>query len=155
MPATTIDTVAAAFVTAIAAVTPRMQEGRTVRTWKNYEGDRPPSADARWFRLDWDTEGHTPGGWFGRTGSSSTSWVETEYTLTIWVDYGGLPRHRSKVLADDDLYQLRDILNRLKSTVDGLRWVEAIDWAYSPASTDPNQAQVLLQYRVQIMKARA
>lgn len=135
--------------TAIEAVTPRIVEQSGTAQWRHYRGPRRASADARWFRFEWDDDGYTVGGFMG------PQWVETDYTLTLHVDYGGLPEHRVKVMAGDDLYQLRDVLNRLKSTVDGLRWVEAIDWGFAPRVQDQNQAQVLLQYLVRIMKARA
>ncbi|MBK8241630.1 MAG: hypothetical protein IPK74_39485 [Deltaproteobacteria bacterium] len=149
MPATTIDTVETAMRAAIEATTPRIVEQSGTATWRHYRGPRHPGTDARWFRFQWDDEGYTVGGFMG------PQWVETDYTLSIFVDYGGLPEHRVKVIAGDDLYQLRDVLNRLKSTVGGLRWVEAIDWGFSSRSSDENQAQVLLQYLVRIMKERA
>jgi hypothetical protein len=78
--------------------------------------------------------------------------VDTTVTCSIFVDYGGIPEHRVKIVAVDDLHQLRDILNRLKDSGTGLRWVELIGWDY--ANTDRNQARIVLQYTVRYMKAR-
>jgi hypothetical protein len=148
VPTTTIDIVQAAFRTAIDAVEPRMEEQRGTARWRFYEGERHASTDARWYRFEWDDEGFTPDGFMGPMS------VDTSYTMTLVVDYGGIRRARAKVLAGDDQYQLRDVLNRLKNVVPGLRWVEALDWDFVPG-TDQNQAQVEMQFLVRIMKARA
>lgn len=148
MPATTLDLMQPAIVAAIEAITPRHNVQQRTARWKNYEGAQPPSADSRRFRIEWDTIGYTPNGFIG------PAWVDTSVTLTIIVDYGGMPAHVMKRVAEDDHYQLRDVLNRLKSTVDGLRWCEAEDWDFTPGS-DPNQAQARHQFFVRYMKARA
>jgi hypothetical protein len=148
MPTTTTDIVQAAFRTAIEAVVPRMQEQRDTARWRWYEGERRPGPAGRYFTFNWDDEGHTVGGFMGPMS------VDTSYTLTVVVDYGGFSRERVKHVAGDDMYQLRDVLNRLKNVTPGLRWVEALDWDFAPG-TDQNQARVLIQYLVRIMKARA
>lgn len=148
MPTITTDEIAASFRTAIEGVTPRMTEGATTRSWKFAEGDIPPRSDARWFHFEWDGEGDTPDGFMGPLS------VDTTVTCSVVVDYGGIPRHRVKIIAVDDLHQLRDVLNRLKSPATGLRWVEIIPPGWSFANNDPNQARVNLKYTVRYMKAR-
>lgn len=147
MAATTLDTIEAAIITAIEGMTPRHTLQQDTAGWKNYAGERHPSADARWFRIEWDTVGYVEGGFMG------PSWVDTEVTLTIVVDYGGVPSHLVKLVAEDDHYQLRDVLNRLKATVGGFRWLEAVDWDFT--NNDPNQRQIAHQYMVRYMKERA
>lgn len=152
MPATTETLIDEAFTTAIRAITPRMQDGRTTRVWKlcpTGDAKQPVRSDSRWFWLEWDNEGYTPGGFMG------PAQVDTTSTLSIFVDYGGIPERLVKRLATDDHYQIRDVLNLLKSTVDGLRWVEAIDWDFASNNTDRNQARIVHQYEVRYMKARA
>ena len=146
MAATTLDLVEAAIVTAIIGITPRHTLDQANSGWKHYKGERPPSADSRWFRIEWDTVGYTQGGFMG------PRWVDTEVTMSIFVDYGGVPSHLVKLVAEDDHYQLRDVLNRLKASVDGLRWLEATDWDF--ANSDPNQRQIVHQYMVRYMKER-
>lgn len=147
MPATTLDTIETAIVTAINGITPRMTTGSGSRAWKQYTGDSPVRHDARWYRLSWDTVGYTPGGFMG------PAMVDTTCTLSIFVDYGGVPEHVVKKMAEDDHYQIRDVLNDLKSTVDGFRWLEAVDWDF--VNDDENQARIVHQYEVRYMKARA
>lgn len=148
MPATTTDTIAEAFRLAILGVTPRMTEGATTRSWKYAEdGGASVRADARWFHFEWDGEGDTPDGFMGPLE------VDTTVTCSVVVDYGGVAKHRVKILAVDDSHQLRDVLNRLKSSSTGLRWVELIGWDFV-ANTDRNQARVVIQYTVRYMKAR-
>ncbi len=148
MPATTIDAIATSFRTAIQETTPRIVEGQASRAWKYAESaNMVPRSSARWFWFEWDDEGHTPGGFMG------PARVDTTVTLSIMVDYGGIPRERVKVIAADDRHQLRDVLNRLKDAATGLLWVEMRDWAF--VNADPNQARVALQYEVRYMKARA
>lgn len=146
MPTTTTDAIATAFRTAIEGVTPRMIEGQATRTWKYYEGEQPVRDSARWFKFSWDGEGDTPEGFMGPLS------VDTTVTCSVIVDYGGIPEHRVKIVAVDDMHQLRDVLNRLKDSGTGLRWVELIGWEF--ANTDRNQARVVLQYTVRYMKAR-
>lgn len=159
MPTITTDQIAASFRTAIDAVVPRMTEGRVVRGWKYDESETPPRASCRWYRFEWDGEGDTPDGFMGPLS------VDTTVTLSIIVDYGGIPKHRVKIIAVDDLHQLRDVLNRLKSSATGLRWVDIVKpgpgWDFVPpppnivTTTDQNQARIALQYLVRYMKARA
>ena len=147
MPATTLDLIEAAFRAAIEAMTPRTVASQATRPWKFYEGEHLPRSDARWFKFDWDSDGYTPDGFMG------PAMVDTQVTLSLAVDYGGIPEHQIKRIAEDDLYQLRDVLNRLKSTLDGFRWLEAIDWDF--ANADRNQARITHQFLVRYMKARA
>lgn len=147
MPATTLDTIETAIRTAIEGMTPRYTDGSSSRPWRFYEGQHPVRSDARWYKFSWDTEGYTPGGFMG------PAMVDTTVTMSLVVDYGGVPEHVVKRMAEDDHYQLRDVLNRLKSTVDGLRWLEAIDWDF--ANEDRNQSRIVHQYEVRYMKARA
>ncbi len=149
MPATTTNLIETALVALIKGITPRHVVNRATAPWRDYEGDRAPSTVGRFFNLDWTTIGHTENGFIG------PAWVDTSVTLTITVDYGGFPAHVQKHVAEDDVYQLRDILNRAKSTVDGLRWLAFESWDYTPASTDRNQAQARIQFLVRYMKARA
>lgn len=148
MPATTVDALQTALVGLIQAITPRHEVQRDTARWRFVEGPREPGTSGRVFRLDWDTIGHTIDGFIG------PAWVDTSVTLTIIVDYGGFPAHVQKRVAEDDVYQLRDILNRAKSSVPGLRWLAFEDWDFSPGS-DPNQAQARMQFLVRYMKARA
>lgn len=151
MPFITVDEVATTLRTAMLGTTPRIVEGQVGREWKHAEGDVPPRASARWFRFVWTGEGDMPGGMIG------PGYAETRVTLSIMVDYGGVPRHRVEVLAEDDLLQLRDVFNRLKSSTSGLRFVQQVGWSYvvpTTAAQDPNQARVALQYDVRYMKAR-
>lgn len=145
MPATTLDILEPLFVAAIVGITPRTLASRP---WKHYIGhDQPVRAEARWFRVDWDGEGHTPGGFMGPLQ------VDTTCTLHVVVDYGGIPEHVVKRVAEDDIDQIRDVINRLKFTSPGFRWFERIDWDF--ASNDRNQSRIVLQYETRYMKARA
>lgn len=150
---TTLDALQVAFVTAIAAIIPRTQMQRTGGGWKFVEGERVPGTNLRVFRLDWDTVGYTKGGFMGS--AQPLGAVDTTVTLSVFVDYGGIPRHIVKRIAEDDLYQLRDVLSDLKPTTNGLLKVEAIDWDFAPGVTDQNQAQAIHQFQVRYMKARA
>lgn len=150
---TTLDDLQTAFVAAIQAITPRTVAQRVGGSWKFVEGERPPSTGLRVFRIDWDTVGYTKGGFMGSAASLGA--VDTTVDLTVVVDYGGVPAHVMKRVAEDDLYQLRDVLSDLKPTTNGLLKVEAIDWDFGARSTDPNQAQVIHQFEVRYMKARA
>lgn len=153
MPAITVDTIATSFRAAIEALTPRMTEGASTRTWK-YTDD-PGAAvrpDARWFRFEWDGEGDTPEGFMGPI------LVDTTVTCSIFVDYGGIPERRVRIIAADDAHQLRDVLNRLKNSATGLRWVELIKqpeaFAFASNNTDRNQARCVIKFLVRYMKAR-
>lgn len=150
---TTLDALQTAFVTAIEAIVPRTLSQRTGGTWKFARGDRPPGTNLRVFRIDWDTVGYTQGGFMGS--SASLGAVDTTVDLTVIVDYGGIPADIVKRVAEDDLYQLRDVLSDLKPTTNGLLKVEAVDWEFGARSTDPNQAQIIHQFEVRYMKARA
>jgi len=146
MPATTLDILQPVLIAALSGMTPRVVQGQAVRPWRYYEGDLPVRSDARWFRFEWDTVGYVEGGFMG------PAQVDTEVTLSIFTDYGGVAQQDVKRLAEDDHYQIRDVLNRLKATVDGFRWLEAIGWEF--ANTDRNQARIVHQYMVRYMKAR-
>lgn len=150
MPATTLDTVANAFRTAIDATTPRMTEGQAVLPWRRYEGERAPSTSGRWYRLIWANERFTPLGFFGPVMCDKT------VDLDIVVDYGGVPAHRATFLAGDDYQQVHDVLQRLKLTLPGFLNISTIDdgWDFLPG-VDKNQAQIVLQYEVRYMRARA
>lgn len=147
MPATTLEILEPVIVAAIQGITPRVVTGQATRAWKVYTGEQPVRADSRWFRLSWDTVGYVRGGFMG------PAQVDTEVTLSIFVDYGGVPEHVVKRIAEDDHYQIRDVLNRLKDTTDGFRWLEAVGWDF--ANVDRNQARIVHQYMVRYMKARA
>lgn len=152
--ATTLAVLKAAFIETLETMEPRTERQRGVGAWKHVPGERPPGTNLRTFRIEWDTVGFTPGGFFGRQGATGTrSWVDTTVMLTIFVDYGGLDSEVVKEVAEDDHYQVRDVLNRLKSTVNGLRWLEAEDWDFT--NNDPHQRQAAHQYRVRYMKERA
>lgn len=150
MPATTLDTVADAFREAIRTTTPRMVEGQVPHTWKPYEGERMASTDGRWFRFVWARERFTPAGFFGPIMCDKT------VDLDIVVDYGGTPKHRVTFLAGDDYQQVHDVLQRLKPSLPGFLNISTIEdgWDFL-TGTDPNQAQVVLQYEVRFMRARA
>ena len=151
---TTLDALKDAFVAAINAITPRHSWGGSTKPWRFVEElERKPGATARVYTLDFDTEGYTPRGFMGSAASLGA--VDTTVTLSVITDYGGLPRHRVKIVAEDDLYQLRDVLSDLKPTTNGLLKVEGIDWDFGARSTDPNQAQIIHQFEVRYMKARA
>lgn len=150
MPATTLTTIEAGFRTAIEAITPRYEYGSAQLRWK-YVRDhaRKPSTGARWFSMEWDTVGHTPNGFMGPV------WVDTTATLSMRVDYGSVPRDVLKRMAEDDYYQLRDVLNAAKEvSIGGLRWVEPIDWDFAE-NVDQNQAQILYQFTIRYMQERA
>lgn len=148
MPATTIDTVLDAFTTAIEGITPRMQEQRATARWKAYEGPRLPSTEARRFKLKWSAERFTPAGFFGPIMCDKT------FDLDVIVDYGGIREARADTLAGDDHHQVHDVLQRLKPSLPGFLNITPIDWDYLPG-TDPDQAQIVLQYEVRYMRARA
>ena len=149
MPTTTEEVLGVAFRPVIEALAPREITGRLTHAWKFYEGDEkaPVRSDARWFRFRWDDQGYTEGGMRG------PAYVETSTHLAIVTDYGGVPAQRVRSMATDDRYQLRDVLNRLKSTVPGFRWLEAIDKEFTNADLD--QARIAHIYLVRYMKARA
>lgn len=149
MPATTEILLTSAFRTALETMTPRVIEGQATRRWEWYEGNEngPVRSDARWYRFAWINQGYTEGGWWG------PAQVETDSHLSIVVDYGSIPEQRVRMVATDDHYQIRDVFNRLKSTVDGLRWFEAIEWGF--VNTDHNQARIDHRFLVRYMKARA
>ncbi|MGL5912291.1 MAG: hypothetical protein ACRCZP_19960 [Phycicoccus sp.] len=123
-----------------------MIEGQATRTWKFYEGEQPVRSDSRWFKFEWDGEGDTEDGFMGPLS------VDTTVTCSIVVDYGGIPERRVKIVAADDWGQLNDVLNRLKDSNTGLRWVKKLGWDF--ANQDRNQARIVLQYTVRYMKAR-
>lgn len=155
MPAITVDTIADSFVTAIIGITPRMTDGQSVRLWKHDPAGnqkQPVTHDARRFWLEWDGEGDTPEGFMGPI------LVDTTVTCSVFVDYGGIPERRVKIIAADDAHQLRDVLNRLKSSATGLRWVELIKqpaaFAFASNNTDRNQARCVIKFLVRYMKAR-
>lgn len=148
---TTLDALQTAFVTAIDLITPRTQMQRTSGGWKFVEGERPPGTTLRVYRLEWDSGGYTKGGFMGAAHPLGA--VDTTVTLTVVADYGGIPRHIVKRIAEDDWYQLRDALSDLKPTTNGLLKVETIDWDF--VNTDQNQAQIAYQFEVRYMKARA
>ena len=104
-------------------------------------------SDARWFRFAWHDQGYTPGGWWG------PEQVSTDSHLHVVVDYGSIPEQRVRMVATDDRYQIRDVCNRLKSTVPGLRWFEVQGWDF--VNTDRNQARIDHRFLVRYMKARA
>jgi hypothetical protein len=150
---TTTTLLEAAFVPVLEAMQPRTEMQREGGAWKHVEGERPAGTNLRCFRFEWDPLGFTPGGFMGRQGAAGPrSWVDTSVTLTIFVDYGGIAAHLVKHVVEDDFYQVRDVLNRLKATVDGFRWLETDDWDF--VNTDPNQRQAALQYLVRYMKER-
>jgi len=147
----TVDQINDAFRTAVIGTAPRMLEGRTSWPWRyNDTGDQkqPVRSDARWFWFEWDGEGDTPDGFMGPLQ------VDTTVTLSMFVDYGGIPERRVKLVAVDDHKQIRDVLNRLKSANTGLLMVTLGDWAFASNNTDRNQARIVLQFAVRYMKAR-
>lgn len=147
MPATTIDLIQDAFRTAIESMVPRYVPGSSVHTWRYYEGEQPVRSDARWFRFEWTTVGYVDGGFMG------PAMVDTEVTLQVITDYGGVRADVLKRVVEDDHYQIRDVLNRLKATVDGFRWLEATSTDFM--NNDRDQARVAHRYMVRYMKARA
>jgi hypothetical protein len=150
---TTTEELEAAFVGALEAMEPRLERQRVGGAWKHVEGERSAGTNLRVFRLEWDTVGATPGGFYGRQTAGQRSWVDTTVTMTIFVDYGGLPAHEVKHFVEDDCYQVRDVLSRLRYTIDGFRVIAFEDWDF--VNSDPNQRQAALQYRVRYMKERA
>jgi hypothetical protein len=144
--ATDLDTIEDAFRTAIEAMTPRWQRGAAV-DWKFYRRERDASMSLRWFRFEWDPRGHTPGGFMG------PNMVQTDAGLDIVTDYGGVPGDEARKMIEDDHFQLRDILNRLKLSVPGLWWVESEGFAGE--SDDADQIQGTHSFLVRYMKARA
>ena len=144
---TNLETLEETFVASIRQITPRHQRA-TDDGWKPYLRERPPSIGVRWFRLEWDTIGYTPGGFIG------DRLVDTSVTLSVIVDYGSMPEAVAKRVIEDDHYQLRDVLNLLKATTEGLIWVEAIDWEET-AESKPDQMQAIHQYLVRYMQRRA
>jgi hypothetical protein len=144
--ATDLDTIEAAIVAAIEATTPRWQRG-SATGWKRYRGEKTPGISARWYRLEWDPRGHRPDGFMG------PNMVETDAGLTLITDYGGVPGDEARKMIEDDHFQLRDVLNRLKLTVPGLWWVESE--GFDGESDDADQIQGTHNYLVRYMKARA
>jgi hypothetical protein len=153
MPATTLDLVLAAFETAISAMPARLLANRTSHAWKRYLNDQPVRSDARWYRFEWEPVSTTPKDFMGPAQS------QTNGILSIVVDYGGVPWPTVEIFAEDDHYQIRDVLNRLKSTVPGLRWIDTIQgkpWDYDTrVPVDKNQARIVHRYTVRYMKGRA
>ena len=149
MPATTEILLTAAFRTALETMTPRVIEGQATRRWEWYEGNEngPVRSDARWYRFAWHDQGYTPGGGWG------PEQVSTDSHLHVVVDYGSIPEQRVRMVATDDRYQIRDVCNRLKSTVPGLRWFEVQGWDF--VNTDRNQARIEHRFLTRYMKARA
>jgi hypothetical protein len=145
--ATDLDTIEAAIRIAIETMTPRWQRAGAVG-WKFYRKARTVSISARWFRLEWDPRGHRPEGFMG------PNMVETDVGLAIVTDYGGVPADEMRKMAEDDHFQLRDVLNRLKNSVPGLWWVESEGFD-GEADVDVDQAQGTHGFLVRYMKARA
>jgi hypothetical protein len=147
---TTLDALQLAFVAAISAIVPRYPSKQD--RWKFADGDRKPSAGMRWYRLEWDSRGYTRGGFMGS--AANLGGVDTSVQLSVFVDYGGISREVAKRLAEDDNYQLRDVLSDLKPTTAGLLYLEAEDWDFVGAA-DNNSPQVVHTFAVRYMKARA
>lgn len=150
MPATTLDTIESGFRAAIESITPRYSHGATALRWKHVRDHaRKPSTGARWFSIEWGSVGYTPRGFVG------PEWVDTTATMSLRVDYGSVPRDVLTRMAEDDVYQLRDVLNAAKEVaIGGLRWIEPVRWDLEDGA-DPNQAQVIYQFTVRYMKERA
>lgn len=147
MQATDLTTLDAVMTAAIAAIVPRATRSGSAALWKPYQQDRKGSASARWFRTEWTNNGYTPNGFFGAT------MVDTTTTLVIVADYGGLPEYEAEKVAHDDHFQLRDVLNALKSTTAGLLTIEAVGWIF--ASQENEQPQIEHTFSVRYMQARA
>ena len=150
---TTTTLLEAAFIPVLEAMEPRTEMQRAGGAWKHVEGERPPGTNLRTFRFEWDTVGETPKGFFGRQTPGQRSWVDTTVMLTIFVDYGGVAAHLVKHVVEDDIYQVRDVIGRLRYTIDGFRVFRFDDWGFT--NNDPNQRQAALQYLVHYMKERA
>lgn len=152
MPATptTLDALQTACVTAINAIVPRYPAKQLA--WKFADGERKPSQGMRWYRLEWDSLGYTRNGFMGS--ATTLGAVDTTVRLSVFVDYGGVTREQVKRLAEDDHYQLRDVLADLKPTTSGLLAVEGEDWDFVVRG-DGNSTQAVHTYLVRYMKARA
>lgn len=144
---TDLDTLEVVFVEAIRQIVPRHQRAQD-ESWKPYEVERPASIGTRWFRVEWDTVGFTPSGYFG------DRLVDTSVTLSIVVDYGSMPEPTAKRVIEDDFYEVHDVLNRLRPTTPGFIFFDVIDWTET-ADSKPKQMQAILQYAVRYMKRRA
>jgi hypothetical protein len=144
---TTLDELEDVFRVAVEGVAPRYQAHQESR-WQHHARPHAPGTACRVFRFEWDPEGYTERGVFTRTLFDATA------ILSIFVDYGGVPFEVVKKMAEDDHYQLRDVFNDLKATTDGLRRVEAVDWDFA-VSNDGDQAQIIHQYTVGYLRARA
>lgn len=149
MPATTLETMTPLLRGLIEGITPRHAHARDTARWKYTEDNaRRPTAVARLFSLEWDSDNYTPDGFMG------PAWVDTTATLTVRVDYGAIPRHVVKMMAEDDYYQLRDVISNARAvTVPGLMVFQCLDWDFAP-NADQNQAQILYQFEVRYMKER-
>lgn len=150
--ATTLDTLRTTFRTAIEGMTPRILQARATTPWRFYEKERPPGTDARWFRL----EIHP--GEYQRDGFMGPNMVDTRAYLMIITDYGGLPFEQMLHVAEDDHFQLRDVLNALKDPITpGLVWVES----EGPPSQilegggGRDQARIEHEFLIRYWKARA
>lgn len=144
---TDLDTLEGVFVEAIRQIVPRHQRAAD-ESWKPYQRDKPSSIGTRWFRLEWDTVGFTPGGYFG------DRLVDTTVTLSIVVDYGSMPEVVAKRVIEDDFYELHDVINALRPTTAGFIFFDTVDWIET-ADSKPDQVQAILQFSLRYMKRRA
>lgn len=145
--ATDLDTLEVAIDAALRGITPIYQRGSTANVWKKHrDKDRRPGLGARWYRVEWDADGYTEGGFIG------PNRVDTSAILTLVVDYGGVPEDVMRKMVARDFTQVRDVLNALKETTAGLWWIDGLDHGYV---VEDNQAQAELIYRVRYMETRA
>lgn len=150
--ATTLATLRTTFRTTIESTTPRILEAQATTPWRYYERERPPGTDARWFRLEIHPGEHQPDGFMG------PNMVDTRAYLFVITDYGGIPFERMLEIAEDDHFQLRDVLNALKAPVTpGLVWVESQGAPTQVLEGDGgrDQARIEHEYLIRYWKARA
>lgn len=107
--ATTVGAIKDAIEAKLRGVTPRYTRSQS-DTWKRYKDLRPPSTDARWYRLDWTPLGE--GQW------KSHNMMESSGLLDFITDYGGFTPDKIGEVLEDDWQQLRDRLNEIKEIGD-------------------------------------
>lgn len=150
MPATitptTLDALEASFEAAIAGIVPEYP-AHAAELFKLHRRRTRAKTGARWFRLEWDDEGPTDGGWYGKNA------YDNESTLSVFVDYGGVPRETVKKLAASDFAQIADVLYSLQFSNNSLMRVVRIAWDFSEENRG-DQAQIVHQYRVGWIKQR-
>ena len=148
MITSTLTDLDALFKTAITGITPRFQRGSGVHLWKVHERNAQSSQNNRRFNINWVTVGRTPPPAIYRQDD-----VDTTVECHIITDYN-YPQQISDEIVEDDFYQLRDILNALKGSTNGLIFVEN-EAAEEIETGNADQFQIDHFLMVRYLKARA